>query len=352
MSVSHNQRMEDDQNSILKTTQLCDNLEKSRAIFTVCELDVAKHIESIGSKSIEKLAVDVACCPDALYRLMRALSSLGVFRETDARVFQHTKLSEKLADPVVRDIVLINGGSLGYNMWKDLTSTIRKGHSDLNALIGKPSVWEYLVDHHDESKRFFNVMAGYVNYFAPALIEMSDYHTKCESIVGIGGGQGLFLDQILKSGGNTKHESIKTVINYDLPVVIELAKQAGMPVRDARIKDQQGDLVKEKLPEADIFVLQSLVHYNDDNALLILKNIMRSMKSDSRVYIYDFLLDEKNEQLGEKVWFDIKMFQFMNGRERSVEDWERLTKQAGFKITNNQKAKNSHFPSLLVLHKL
>ncbi|EFA82380.1 hypothetical protein PPL_04805 [Heterostelium album PN500] len=335
-----------DSGPVMFLSQICDGLEKSRAIYTVCELDVANQLEN-KPEPVDKLAKEIGCCPDSLYRLMRALTTLEIFKETDDRVFQHTELSEKLRDQRYRDLVLLHGGPLSFNSWRDLTSTIRNGKSDSNKLFGKPSVWEYFKEHRDEEKIYNTAMTTYTNCLASNIVGIGDF-SKCETICDIGGGQGAFLTHILKSNKN-----IKNAINFEQHCTVECNKQGGCPERDQRIKDHPGDFFTDKIPEADIYIMKSILHnWTDDQAVKVLKNVANSMKQGSKLYVYDIVLgNEKNEQQGVGVWLDIKMFQLMNGRERSLKEFEKIAREAGVKIGNVQKTPQSFSPSLIEFQK-
>ena len=59
------------------------------------ELGVADHLR-ITSHSIEELASLTACHPGGLYRLLRALAAIGVFHESENKMFSLTAMGECL----------------------------------------------------------------------------------------------------------------------------------------------------------------------------------------------------------------------------------------------------------------
>ena len=50
----------------------------SQAIYAAAKFDVAEHLKG-GPKSVEELAEATSTNPNALYRLLRALASVGIF---------------------------------------------------------------------------------------------------------------------------------------------------------------------------------------------------------------------------------------------------------------------------------
>ena len=54
----------------------------SQAIYIVAKLRLADYLKD-GPKSVEDLAQETKTHPDSLYRLLRMLSSIGIFAETE-----------------------------------------------------------------------------------------------------------------------------------------------------------------------------------------------------------------------------------------------------------------------------
>lgn len=67
----------------------------SSALNGVTSLSIPDLLKS-GSKSVAELAIATDSNEDALYRVMRALCSIGVFHENPSRTFSLTALSEAL----------------------------------------------------------------------------------------------------------------------------------------------------------------------------------------------------------------------------------------------------------------
>ena len=52
----------------------------SQAIYAAAKFGIADQLKD-GPRTIEQLAADTSTNPDALYRLLRALASVGIFAE-------------------------------------------------------------------------------------------------------------------------------------------------------------------------------------------------------------------------------------------------------------------------------
>jgi len=67
----------------------------SQAIYAAAKFGIADHLKN-GPKTVQELASATSTNPDALYRLLRALASTGIFAEGEARQFSNTPLAEPL----------------------------------------------------------------------------------------------------------------------------------------------------------------------------------------------------------------------------------------------------------------
>ena len=61
-----------------KLDQMISGYWISQAIYAAAKFGIADHLKD-GPKSVEELAGATSTNPDALYRLLRALASVGIF---------------------------------------------------------------------------------------------------------------------------------------------------------------------------------------------------------------------------------------------------------------------------------
>jgi hypothetical protein len=67
----------------------------SQGVYVAAKLELADHIAR-GTRTVGELASLTNTNADALFRLLRALASIGVFTETEQKTFENTPLSETL----------------------------------------------------------------------------------------------------------------------------------------------------------------------------------------------------------------------------------------------------------------
>src|SRR3990167_7835292 len=68
----------------------------AKSLYTVAALDIAGHLLD-GPRDIHEVAILTKCNEENLYRLLRMLSSEGIFYEGENRQFSNTEISQLLA---------------------------------------------------------------------------------------------------------------------------------------------------------------------------------------------------------------------------------------------------------------
>ena len=133
----------------------------SQAIHVAAALGLADLLAS-GPKTSGELAEATNTHPLALYRLMRALSSAGVFRELDHRRFELTPVGELLRSDVAgthAPMAQLVGRPSYWQAWGDLLHAVRSGETAFNHVHGA-DVWEYRASHAQEGEVFDRAMAA------------------------------------------------------------------------------------------------------------------------------------------------------------------------------------------------
>eukprot|EP01133_Synstelium_polycarpum_P006745 gene6745-7840_t len=300
---------------------------KSRAIHVAASLDLSNHLGKDEVKSVFDIAKELNVDPQTLYRLMRCLSQIKMFHEIEEGegnpllkdrkfehgLFVHTPLSLSLCESGPRDMVLFRCGFAQQRCWETLLNSVKTGVSDPSNSLGYPNIWDYLDANKDEADIFNRAMTTLSSRITPGLVESTDF-SNAKTICDIGGGQGIFMKNILKANPN-----IKQGLNFDLKYVISRNKhEANL---DPRFKDVDGDFFTS-VPEADTYVLKSILHdWNDEKTIKILQVIAKSMPENGRIINFDQVINVnvKNEK-NSVVWMDIQA------------EWHQVAKEAGLKI--------------------
>jgi hypothetical protein len=349
----------------------------SSAIYIVAKLRLADYLKD-GPKSVEDLAEKTKTHPDSLYRLLRMLSSIGIFAETikegeaqqqvdhSIRQFELTPMASLIqsdAKNSISNFALMFGLESFKNAIDDLLYSIQTGENSFKHANGL-DMYEYLKRNQKEGQIFNNAMASLTSSVTPLISDMYDF-SQFNTIIDIGGGQGVLLSSILKD--NPKLYGVL----FDLPYAIQSAKEhyGGQSVNSnekikhdisSRCKLVEGDFFKSiPTTAADGYIIKNVIlNWDDQSAAIILKNCLQAMKDGSsaigsenqtnrkntthKLLIIDTIMPEGNEPFIGK-FTDIFMLALTHkGRIRTEEEFRKLLSSSGFEITGIIR---SHDPS-------
>lgn len=288
-----------------------------------------------------KLLSSLACSSrgvheDSLYRVMRALASVGVFAETEPRTFANTPLSELLRERVagsMRDAVLFLANPTHFRVFAETGYAVETGEAAIKKVTGLET-FEYFKQNPAEDQEFNAAMSGITASFAPAVLEAYDF-SGLGTIADIGGGHGRLMTSILK-----KHYGVRGIV-FDAPHVAAGAT----PHIDSmglgeRCKAVGGNFF-EKAPAADSYILKSVIHdWDDEKAVALLKNCVAAMRGDKgKVLLLEMVLSPGNEpHIGK--WIDLEMLMMAGGHERTEAEFTELLAKAGLRLTRVVRTKS------------
>src|SRR5437016_657615 len=184
--------------------QARNNLILHQALYAVAKLGVADLLNG-GVRTTAELARELKVNEEALYRTLRALSSQGIFEETTPRIFGNSQLSRSLRtnEPgSVRALFLFFGTELYYRSLGEILYSIQTGEPARAKLLGM-SEWEYLRQHPELARIFDDAMTSNSDLTGAAIAAAYDFGA-WESIMDVGGGNGILLSHVLKAHNNLR----------------------------------------------------------------------------------------------------------------------------------------------------
>ena len=296
----------------------------TKPIYIVSELGIV-DLMCDGPISVEALADKTDAHAPTLFRILRALSSVGIFVETQDHVFGLTPLARCLLSNNLRLIARMFLSEWHDKAWNGLSHTIRTGEPGFDYTFGKPS-FEWFEDNPLERSILDQAQASKAIGFANAVIENYDF-SSFTSICDIGGGQGAFLLQLLAHYPDT--------IGYvaDLPgAVVSAEREIAKANLSDRYKAIPYDFHKEAPPICDAYFLVNVLHdWNDVISTRILKNTADAMNTNSRLWIIEYIIDPGPGFSVAKL-LDLEVLVMGGGRERTIEEYKGLLGTAGFAL--------------------
>ncbi len=299
----------------------------SQAIYAAAKFSIADHLND-GSKSVDELAEATSTDADALYRLLRALASVGVFAEGESRQFSLTPLAEPLQSdvPGSKRAMALMSGDEQFRAWSEIEYSIQTGKIAFEKVFGKP-IFDYLGDNPDKARIFDAAMVGIHGRESNAVLDAYDL-SDIGVVADIGGGNGSQITMVLE-----KHTNIKGIL-FDLPHVVDRAKErlsaAGLLDRCEVV----GGNFFESVPAgADAYMMRHIIHdWDDEKSLTILRSCHAAMSSESKLLIVESVIPPGNEPFGGK-FLDLVMLLITGGRERTEDEYRTLLDKAGFELS-------------------
>jgi O-methyltransferase/methyltransferase family protein len=307
---------------------LINGFQITQAIYVASTLQVADHLTD-GARSAGELAALTGSHPDSLYRLMRALAAVGVFRESEGRKFALTPIGDCLrkdSEVPIGAWAEFVGSRYFWQAWGHLLHSVQTGKNAFRDLNGI-DVWQFRAEHPEYGATFDRAMTQLSRGSAQAVIRAYDF-SSFHHIVDVGGGQGLMLAAILNA-----YPHIRGTL-FDQPDVVARAKavlvESGIVDRCSIV----GGNFFETVPEgADAYLMRVVIHdWEDDEAVAILKVCRHAMPEGAKLLLIEWLVGPPNEMPAAK-FADLNMLVSPGGRERTREEFLDLFARSGFQLT-------------------
>lgn len=322
-------RSQDEDVSPKTVLELITGKWKTQAVCVAAELGIADLLKD-GPRSAQEIAQAVDASEDALYRLLRALTSLGLFSSLPERHFALTPLGAYLRSDVpgsLRGFARFAGHEVTWRPWGHLAYSVRTGRPAVDHIFGM-ALFDYLATHADVAAVVNDAMTAVTTTEATAVVDAYDF-SGIGTLVDVGGGHGLLLASILEVNPGMHG------ILFELPHAAEgatrLFRQEGLAARCTVISGDFFDTIPEG---GDAYLLKKVIHdWDDDRAHRILRCCQRAMRPRTKLLVVERVIMPGDEADGGP-WSDLEMLVLSGGgRERTALEFKALFAHAGFDLT-------------------
>jgi hypothetical protein len=309
--------------------QLASGRWVAHIVGVAAELGLADQIQQ-APQTAEQLAHEKGLHAPSLYRLLRALASLGIFTEQADGRFAQTPMSDALRSDVpysMRGMVRMVNRPWSIQAWTQLEHALRTGESAFEHVHGQQG-FDYLLAHPNEMEIFADAMGSFTAQVGAAVAEAYDF-SGLQTIADIGGSHGVVLAVLL-----ARYPHLRGVL-FDLPPVVNGARsQLAARGVAARVELVGGSFFESVPPGADAYLLKHILHdWNDDDCVRILKNVHAAARPGAKLLLVEAVLEPGNTPQFAKM-LDIEMLVITHGgRERSLPEWKLLLEASGFSFS-------------------
>jgi hypothetical protein len=259
----------------------------SQAIYVAAKLGIADLLKD-GPQSCVVLAAVTGTHGPSLFRLMRALATVGVFSRVGRDYFALSRLAESLQTDVQGSLrgMVMTLGEIHYQACGNLLHSVQTGSPAFDNVFGT-SLFDYLRQNADAADTFNQGMTNVSSMLVYAVLMAYDFGG-ISTIVDIGGGEGKLLRKILA----LNPEMTGAVL--DMPRTIESVNQdLNGNARGGRCSYIAGDFFHSVPERADAYLLCGVIHdWDDSRAITILKNCRRAMAEKGRVLVVDMVVPD------------------------------------------------------------
>ena len=301
----------------------------SQALGTVVEIGVPDQLVK-GARRCSDIAREAGVSEDGIYRLLRALASLGLFVESAGRRFKLTGMGQMLRrdhPESLAGFARFVGHDSTWRPWGQLDYSVKTGMPAFDHVFNVP-IFEYYSRNPEAAAVFDDAMTSISAAEARAASDAYDFKG-VDTLMDVAGGHGLLLATVLR-----RQKKMRGVL-FDLPHVAAGAAatfaRAGIT---GRVRVESGDFFKELPSGADAIIMKHIVHdWDDDSATQILQACHRALGPRGKVLIVDTVVPSGNTPHYGKL-LDLEMLVLTpRGRERTKAEFAKLLRDAGFRLS-------------------
>ncbi|KOC09718.1 O-methyltransferase [Aspergillus flavus AF70] len=300
---------------------------------------IAPQVPIEGTITFEELAQATNLNIKDLTRFLRVAISRHVFDEPEKGIIGHTAASRLLINNPMVEAWLLN---IAEEYWPAFTRTVDAtekwpGSEEPNetgyslAFNTNKNPFDEISNDPRRQAQFITAMRFshlHPSYHLSHLLDNYDFGTGECTIVDIGGSHGEVSTEIA-----SRYPQIRCIVQ-DLPETIaDWTTRVPTSLQDRVTCMAHDFLTPQPVHGADVYLLRWILHdWSDKYCVRILRNLVPALKKGARVVVNDICIPEPGE-LGPKAdrdlrFMDIAMKAFNNARERDVETWGELFKEA------------------------
>lgn len=297
----------------------------SKPIYAVAELCIADMLDK-GPLHIEELAQRSQSHAPSLYRVMRALASVGIFSETEDKWFRLTPMAECLKTGAMRSIALMFNADWSDKAWGCFLDSVKTGCTAFDKAHGVP-VSDWLEQNPLAAKVFNEANAVKAELSHRAIVDAYDFSC-IHTLMDVGGGLGVLMAEILAA-----NRFLEGIVADTPSVVQEATKVIQARGFENRCQAIKCDFFQDIPSGSDAYLMSNILHdWSDEQCQIILTNCHRAMNTESKLLIVEMVVPPGNEPAIAKL-LDLEMLVITGGRERTEAEFENLFVSSGFNLS-------------------
>jgi acetylserotonin O-methyltransferase len=306
---------------------LIEAFRHSKTMFAAVSLGVFDRLHDCPASAGE-LAGKLGLHAGALERLLDGCAALGLLQKKNRRYSNQPVAEQYLCSgsPDTLSGYIRYSDEALFPMWGNLADAVREGTPRWKQTMGvEGAIFSGFYRDDAAMRDFLRAMHGFGMLTSPRVVAAFDL-SRFRRMVDLGGGTGH-----LAIAACRQYPNLHAVV-FDLPSVTAIARetiaQSGMP---DRILTQDGDFFAGELPEADLYSAGRILHdWDDEKVALLLSAVVERLPRGGALLVAEKLLHEDGVGPLAANMQSLNMLVVTEGRERSLGEYARLLRGAGF----------------------
>jgi hypothetical protein len=308
--------------------QLLFGKQMTYCLSGVARFGVADHM-SATPMAVEEIAGKTGAHAPSLYRVMRMLASMGVFKEERGKRFALTPAGELLksdAPGTMRYHAMMLGDEWTMRAYEHFTDCLRTGQNGVSKAYGR-HLFDVLAERPEQSDTFQAAMTSSSTIEGKAVIGAYDF-SGIKRLADLGGGHGVLLASILR-----RYPQMQGVLFDRAEIIAGIAKDQFTGC-EGRINIEGGSFF-ERVPDGcDAYIMKHIIHdWDDEQCRTTLKLMRDKLPTDGRVLVCEMVVTDEPGPTSAKV-LDIMMLVItMGGKERTKDEFADLFSSSGLRLS-------------------
>ena len=287
-------------------------------------------------QSLQTLAERTGTHPPSLYRLLRALSSVGVFEEHEPAQFANTERSLSLGTgqpESLHALALMQGSDWYWRACNGLAYSIQTGQPAFDLFHGS-DLPTYLATHPTAKQAYTNALQSVLAMSSHALLDAYDFSpfSVVMDMVDVNKGTGSLLFPLLQ-----RYPTLRGILSLfsQTPVATEewqdRIEREGLATRCTLIA---GDDSMHIPTEADVILLARILRERtEEECLHLLRTCRQVLPAQGKVLIVEQVIASLPTRPTTAVFADLELLvETTGGRERTKQEYISLLEAAGLAL--------------------
>jgi hypothetical protein len=307
--------------------QLLFGKQMTYCLSGVARFGVADHM-SATPMAVEEIAGKTGAHAPSLYRVMRMLASMGVFKEERGKRFALAPAGELLksdAPGTMRYHAMMLGDEWTMRAYEHFTDCLRTGQDGVSKAYGR-HLFDVLAERPEQSDTFQAAMTSSSTIEGRAVTGAYDF-SGIKRLADLGGGHGTLLASILR-----RYPQMQGVLFDRAEIIAGVAKDqfAGC---EGRIIVEGGSFF-ERVPDGcDAYIMKHIIHdWDDEHCRATLKLMRDKLPTYGRVLVCEMVVTDEPGPTPAKILDILMLVITMGGKERTKDEFAELFASCGLRL--------------------